>query len=121
MFNGLRNIKTIAGVVLTRSELYARLMAVEAKIEMALMMRRLVWAATGVVFGLCALAMLHISVLSYFWFMESRMVAILALLVADVVIAGVAFYMANKLGEQEAFQATKQQLAKDIEFVKESV
>lgn len=121
MFNGLRNIKTIAGVVLNRTELYARLVAVETKIEMALMVRRLIWAATSVVFSLCALAMLHIAVLSYFWFTEQRMVATGALLFVDIAIAGAALYMASKIGQQESFMVTKKQLEKDIEFVKESV
>lgn len=121
MFNGLRNIKTIAGVVLNRTELYARLVALETKIEMALMVRRLMWAATGVVFSLCALAMLHVTVLSYFWFTEQRMLAISALLFTDIAIAGTALYMAGKIGKQESFTVTRQQLAKDIEFVKESV
>lgn len=121
MLNGLRNIKTITGVVISRLELYSQLLAVEAKIEIALLIRRLVWAITGIVFMLFALGMAHITALSYFWLTDYRMLAIVILLILDIAIASISFYLANKTAKQESFKVSKEQLAKDIEYMKESI
>lgn len=121
MISGLRNLKSICRVVLIRLELYNKLLAIEAKIETALLIRRLVWAGVGAIFGFFALAMVHTAILSYFWDSEFRWITLFAMLLIDSMLAGVALYIANKPAKQEAFMVTKHQLAEDIKFVKESI
>lgn len=121
MFRGLRNLKTIATILVNRIELYSKLMAVEAKIETSLIIRRLVWVAVGLVFTIFTLAMIHVVLLSWFWYSEYRLISTLLLFLLDGVIAGTALYTACKPAKQEVFAVTKQQLANDIEFVKESI
>lgn len=121
MFKGLRNLRMISAIVLNRMELYSKLMAVEAKIEMALIVRRLVWAAVGIVFVIFTLAILHAAILSGFWYTEYRIAAFIVILLIDAGIAGAALYFAYKPAEQETFAVTKQQLAQDLDFVKESI
>jgi uncharacterized membrane protein YqjE len=121
MINGLRNIKAISRVLLGRLELYSKLLAVEAKIETTLVVRRLVWAGVGIVFGFFAIAMIHTAILGHFWGTEYRLAALIAVLLTDGLIAGVSLYIASKPAKQEAFSVTKHQLAEDIKFVKESI
>lgn len=121
MINGLRNIRTISRTLLSRLELYSKLLVIEAKIETALVVRRLVWVGVGMVFGFFALAMIHAAILGYFWGTEYRLIAFALVLLVDGLIAGVSLYIANKPSEQEAFAVTKHQLGEDIKFVKDSI
>lgn len=121
MINGLLNIKAISRVVLSRLELYSKLMAVEAKIETALVVRRLMWAGVGMIFGFFALAMVHIAIIGHFWDTEYRLIALTAILLVDGIAAAMSLYIASKPSEHEAFAVTKHQLSEDVKFVKESI
>lgn len=121
MFNGLRNLKHISAVVVERIELYSELITVEAKIETAVIARRVKWGAIGCIFAFFALAMLHIALLGIFWYGDYRILSIVLLLLVDLSIACGSLYLACKPRSQEMFAVTKQQLAEDAKFVKESV
>jgi uncharacterized membrane protein YqjE len=120
MFSGLRNLKTISTIVFERMELYCKLMSVEAEIAKTRLVQRALWGILGVVFAIFTLGMLHTLVISLFWYSEYRVAVILAVLVVDGVLAGTGIFLALKPAEQEAFAVTKEQLAKDIEYVRDS-
>lgn len=120
MFNGLRNIKTVSAIALNRLELYAKLLTVETRIETALLVRRLMWIAVGVVFALFALAMAHIAVIGYFLRSEQLPLVIGGMLLFDALIAGFALYKGSQSTKAEAFTVTKQQLAEDIKYIKDA-
>lgn len=121
MFNGLRNLKNIGAIVVDRAELYSKLIAIEAKIETKLLMRRLIWAGTGIIGIIFAIGMLHLALVSFFWNSDYRILSIVIILLIDAAIAGSALYKACVHAEQESFLATKNQLAEDMKFVKESI
>lgn len=121
MFNGLRNLKAITAALLDRLELYPKLLAVEAKIERTLLVRRLVWASIGALFAIFAIAMIHIAVIGFFWPSEYRILAIAGVLLIDTLIASIALYMASRPALQEPFAVTKHQLSEDIKFMKDSL
>lgn len=120
MLSGLRNLKTISSILFERMELYSRLLSVEAEIAKTRLVQRALWAVLGVVFAIFTLGMIHALLISLFWYSEYRVVAIIAVLVIDGVLAGTGIYLALKPAEQEAFAVTKAQLAKDIEYVRDS-
>lgn len=120
MLSGLRNLKTISSILFERMELYSRLLSVEAEIAKTRLVQRALWAVLGVVFTIFTLGMIHALLISLFWYSEYRVVAIIAVLVIDGVLAGTGIYLALKPAEQEAFAVTKAQLAKDIEYVRDS-
>ncbi len=120
MLSGLRNLKTISAILFERMELYTRLMSVEAEIAKTRLVQRALWAVLGVVFAIFTLGMIHALLISLFWYSEYRVVAIIVVLVIDGVLAGTGIYLALKPAEQEAFAVTKAQLAKDIEYVRDS-
>lgn len=121
MISGLRNLKANTAIWLDRIELYSKLLAAETKIETTLIVRRLIWVGVGAVFGLFAVAMMHMAVITYFWHSEYRILAVAAVLLLDVVITGVAFYLASKPSTQEPFAVTKYQLAEDFKYLKDSL
>lgn len=121
MIPGLRNLKAGSVILLDRIELYSKLLAVETKIETALVVRRLMWVGIGAIFGLFALAMAHLAVISFFWFTEYRVVSVAGVLLIDIIIAGIALYKATRPPEAEAFAVTKHQLAEDMKFLKETL
>lgn len=121
MFNGLRNLKAITNALLDRLELYPKLLAVEAKIEKTLLVRRLVWATVGAIFAIFAIAMLHIAIVGLFWHSEYRILSIASMLVLDIIVSGVAIYKASRPAMQEPFSVTKHQLSEDIKFMKDSL
>ncbi|MGM8226283.1 phage holin family protein [Cellvibrio sp. ARAG 10.3] len=121
MITGLRNLKANAAMLLDRVELYSKLVAAETKIETSLIIRRLIWVGVGAVFALFALAMAHVAILASFWHTEFQAWAVAGVLFVDVVIAGLAIYMASRPAKQEAFAVTKHHLAEDIKFLKESL
>lgn len=118
MFSGLRNLKTVSSILLERMELYCKLMSVEAEIAKARLARRALWAVLGIVFAIFTLGMIHVLLIGVFWYSEYRLWAILTILIIDGALAGTGSYLALKPAEQEAFAVTKEQLAKDIEFVR---
>lgn len=121
MINGLINLKNSCTTALNRLELYGKLVAVEAKIESALLVRRLIWAGIGIVFAFFSLAIVHTAILGHFWHSDHRLVIMAAILLADATLASLAFYAASKPAKREAFAVTKHQLAEDIQFVKDSL
>lgn len=121
MITGLRNLRAGSAVLLDRVELYSKLLAAETKIETTLIVRRLVWAGIGAIFGLFALAMAHMAVIASFWHSDYRVWAVGAILLLDIVVAALALRMASKSSEQEPFAVTKHQLAEDIRYLKESL
>jgi uncharacterized membrane protein YqjE len=121
MFNGLRNLKHISAVVVERIELYSKLVTVEAKIEMAVIARCIKWGAIGFIFAFFALAMLHVAILSLFWYSDYRFLSIILLLLVDGLIAAGSISIASKSISQDMFAITKQQLAEDAKFVKDSI
>lgn len=121
MFRELQNLKAISSVLLDRVELYSQLIAVETRIEKALIFRRLTWVGIGVLFAVLASVMAHVAVIAYAWNGEYRMFAIFALLVFDSVTAVMAINAARGPAPHEPFQATKRELSADMSFLKESV
>ena len=93
-------------MLLDRVELYSKLVAAETKIETSLIIRRLIWVGVGAVFALFALAMAHTAILAFFWHTEFRVWAVAGVLLVDVVIAGIAIYMASRPAKEEAFAVT---------------
>lgn len=121
MIKGLRNLKANVAILVDRIELYSKLLAAEAKIETALVVRRLVWVGIGAVFALFAIAMAHMAIITFFWHSEFRVIAVGGILLLDVLVAGIAFYSATRPAEQESFAVTKHQLAEDMKFFKETL
>ena len=119
--NGIRNLKAISRILLSRLDLYSKLVAIEVKIETTLFVRRLVWVGVGVVFGFFALAMLHVVILGHFWETEYRLISLIFVFFVDGFIAGISLYIASRPARLEPFAVTKHQLSEDIKFVKESI
>ena len=121
MITGLRNLKANVAILLDRVELYSKLVAAETKIETSLIIRRLIWVGIGALFAFFALAMIHTAILAFFWHTEFRGWAVVAVLLLDILIAGIAIYTASRPSKEEAFAVTKHHLAEDIKFLKESL
>lgn len=119
--SGIRNLKTTSRIMLSRLELYSKLLAVEAKIETTLVIHRLAWAGVGIVFGFFSIAMIHVAIIGHFWETEYRLISLIAMLLVDGLIAGISLYVASRPAKSEAFAVTKHQLSEDIKFVKESI
>ena len=121
MINGLRNFKHISKNALDRIELYSKLIAVEAKIERGLFLRKVAWASFGAIFSIFAIGMIHVVVIGSFWYTDYRVLGMLGVLLLDLIAAGAGFYFASKPNLAEPFATTKHQLAEDMKFIKESL
>jgi len=122
VFEKIKKSKQLAKMMGERAGDYAELVAIEAKMQGAILAKQAVGYTVAALFGLLAVIFLGIAIIVSFWETDYRILAAWLVFLAFGAGAGAGIFIARKhASPSAAFAHVREEFKRDVDLIKETL
>jgi uncharacterized membrane protein YqjE len=122
VFEKIKKSKQLAGMMGERAGDYLNLVAIEAKMQGAILAKQAIGYAIAALFGLLAVIFLGIAIIVSFWETDYRILVAWLVVLAFGAGAGAGIFLARKhASANAAFAHVREEFKRDVDLIKETL